>query len=128
MSLNSLSSHMMSYQRNHKKPRKTKTSFSRSPNSSEEIQLSENEENNKEEEKNQNSMHLQEENDHTDSTESSQNEQIITPEDAIIIREAKENTRHFSKIAIRFKFENNTPSYLAWKIQFKAEYSDQNSK
>ena len=36
-------------------------------------------------------------------------------------KEIIENGRHFSKIASRFAFENTTPAYNGWVIQFKAE-------
>lgn len=37
------------------------------------------------------------------------------------LKELKDFARHFSKIATRFAFEDNTAAYQAWAIQFKAE-------
>lgn len=37
------------------------------------------------------------------------------------LKELKEFSRHFSKIATRFAFEDNTAAYQAWAIQFEAE-------
>jgi hypothetical protein len=36
-------------------------------------------------------------------------------------KEIVDNGRHFSKIATRFSFDDTTPSYNSWVIQFKAE-------
>ena len=48
----------------------------------------------------------------------------VAPDSSLSVsarKELIETGRHFSKIASRFSFEDNTPSYNTWVIQFKAE-------